>query len=91
MRYRVKTWSTIRWENKGTNRYYEARIEQDLFGNFVVKRVWGGIGKSSGGANATPIHDKKEATAVVTSISERRKKRGYEQVSSQNPFRQQDT
>ncbi len=37
--YALTTWLRIRWE-KGT-RYYEAYVHQDLWGDWVLTRIWG--------------------------------------------------
>lgn len=34
----------VRWENQQTRRYYEARILKNLFNEWEVYCVWGGIG-----------------------------------------------
>lgn len=31
----------IRWESK--RRYYTARLSQDLLGDWVIERAWGGL------------------------------------------------
>jgi len=39
----------VRWECIAKNRYYEVRVETDLFGYWVLTNAWGGKGLTSVG------------------------------------------
>jgi hypothetical protein len=39
--YQMELWQTHRWQ-RGT-RYYICRLEQDLFGRWLVSSEWGGL------------------------------------------------
>jgi predicted DNA-binding WGR domain protein len=64
-----------RWE-KGT-RYYEALIEQDLFGDWVLTLVWGRRGSSLGRVQHRPQPSATAAHEAVETVGRRRARRGY--------------
>jgi len=64
-----------RWE-KGT-RYYETRLHQDLWGSWVVTRVWGRRGTAWGQVRHLPCGSYAEGLEMLTAIAMRRRQRGY--------------
>ena len=42
----MSPWLASRWERD--TRYYELHLRQDLFGDWVLTRVWGGKGTALG-------------------------------------------
>lgn len=70
--------STVtRWENSVARRYYEARLVCDLFGTYLVMRVWGGIGTARGAVRFYPLTGPRAFADEVERIDKRRAKRGY--------------
>ena len=74
-----------RWQRD--SRYYEALLQQDLFG-WVVVRVWGGIGTRLGQVRTTPVNSYAEGTREVDKIIHQRAVRHYQLVhcSSRDSF-----
>ncbi|SMF97840.1 WGR domain-containing protein [Methylomagnum ishizawai] len=68
----------IRWE-KGT-RYYEAHIGQDLWGGWVLTRVWGRRGSPLGRVRRIPCGSYEEARAKLAGVERQRGRRGYRAV-----------
>lgn len=79
MRYQTQHWIQCRFE-RDDGRYYQAVIEQDLLGNWVVRRVWGGIGKPAGTMTVTPCEDLTMARTLLRDIQKRRQRRHYQQT-----------
>lgn len=65
-----------RWENVSAGRYYEARMVRDLFGDWQVMRVWGGIGSGHGAVRFAPLAEPGAFAAVLERIDKRRAQRG---------------
>lgn len=64
-----------RWE-KGT-RYYETSLHQDLWGNWVVTRVWGRRGTAWGQVRHLPCGSYAEGLEMLTAIALQRRQHGY--------------
>lgn len=73
----IQEWVTVRWENHTSKRYYMIMIEQDIFDQWVLIRVWGGIQKKLGGMKVSVLENKDQGIEMIKNISIRRKKRGY--------------
>jgi predicted DNA-binding WGR domain protein len=71
-------WTQQRWEKD--TRYYEARIHQDLWGNWVVTRIWGRIGARLGRVVHSPCTSYEDAQKELEAIEKRRKSRHYRPV-----------
>jgi hypothetical protein len=65
------------WE-RGT-RWYYCEIIQDLFENWIVRRVWGDKVSRRGGRKEHLCESLEEAEKLYEYVVERRKKRKYEQ------------
>ena len=76
MIYNVGLWESHRWERQD-GRYYGAIIEQDLLGQWVLKRIWGGIGKPAGQMKITPCESLNKARSLLKGVSQRRIARQY--------------
>ncbi len=72
----------LRWENPSRRRYYEAVVQQDLFGGWEVWRAWGGIGSARGRQLAVPSDSAQAGLAELDALARRRQRRGYEMVRS---------
>ena len=64
-----------RWE-KGT-RFYEALIERDLFGDWVLTLVWGRRGSALGRVRHRVQPSVAAAHDALQTVSQRRERRGY--------------
>ena len=64
-----------RWE-KGT-RFYEALVERDLFGDWVLTLVWGRRGSALGRVQHRPHPSVTAAQDALQTVSRRRQGRGY--------------
>ena len=73
-------WQLVRWENTQTHRYYEARVVKNLFDEWEVFCVWGGIVTRLGGSTVIPVSSLDEAQSTLEKINARRTKRHYSQV-----------
>ena len=73
-------WRRVRWENAQSRRYYEARVVKNLFNEWEVLCLWGGIGTRLGGTSATPLASLGDAKAIIEKIDARRAKRHYLRV-----------
>ena len=73
-------WQYIRWENAQTRRYYEVRVVKNLFEEWEVLCLWGGIGTRLGGSTVIPLTSLDEAQATLEKINAKRTKRHYSQV-----------
>ncbi|MGX2039359.1 WGR domain-containing protein [Methylocaldum sp. MU1018] len=69
----------LRWEKE--LRYYEIHLQQDLWGDWVLTRIWGRRGSPMGQIRRMPCHSYEDAVAKLTDIRSRRKRRGYEPVA----------
>jgi predicted DNA-binding WGR domain protein len=70
-------WICRRWENPVSARYYEARLCQNLFGEWAVRRAWGGLGNRLGGDACETVDSYEEGLAALEKVGKRRKQRGY--------------
>ena len=64
-----------RWERKD-GRYYIADVEQDLLGDWIVVRAWGGK-LNKGRLSRTPVSTLEEGREALLEIEQRRLKHGY--------------
>ncbi len=76
-------WVTVRWENPDSERYYLVMIEQDIFGQWILNRIWGGIHKKLGGNQVSVLDNKDQGIEMLKDISIRRKQRGYKRVNTE--------
>ena len=68
----------LRWE-KGT-RFYEALVERDLLGDWVLTLVWGRRGSSLGRVQHRPHPSAIAAHEAVEKVARRRAHRGYARI-----------
>ena len=67
-------WRFVRFERE--TRYYELRLQQDLFG-WVVVKAWGRKSTRLGQARTTPCSDFQEVVRVWDAGIRQRQRRGY--------------
>jgi hypothetical protein len=67
-----------RWLRQEDGRYYEARLHQDLWGNWVLTQVWGRHGTALGRTTHTPLDDYEHGLRMLAMIEKRRVQHGYQ-------------
>lgn len=70
------------WINPEKARYYKVFLDQDLFGDWIVIKVWGGIGSNRGRIHSTGVASYEAGIELVDEIARRRAQRGYASVTS---------
>lgn len=73
--YAVDCWSKTCWTT--ASRYYIAEVTQDLFGTWLLKRSWGGLGSRRGSSMTIPAENYEEALSLLADTAKRRQQRGY--------------
>lgn len=72
----------MRWINDATARYYQVHLIQDLFGEWTLIRVWGGLGTRRGAMRSTGVASYADGQAQLEAIGKRRRQRGYRPVAA---------
>jgi predicted DNA-binding WGR domain protein len=70
----------LRWEKDG--RYYEAHVDQDLWGEWVLTRVWGRRGANLGQIRRVPCESFEDAVQALAVVRSQRIRRGYRGVET---------
>jgi hypothetical protein len=65
------------WINPEKARYYQVHLARDLFGDWTLRKVWGGTGSRRGRMHSTGVTSYADGIAQVRAISKRRTRRGY--------------
>ena len=68
------------WINPEKARYYQVFLDQDLFGDWTLIKVWGGIGSNRGRMHSTGVASYEAGVELVDEIARRRARRGYASV-----------
>ncbi|WP_114416212.1 WGR domain-containing protein [Marinospirillum perlucidum] len=68
----------IRWE-KGQD-YYLVHVHQDMFGDWLVTRVWGLTGTQYGGIKHTLVNSPEEAAILVDDVRHIQESRGFQKI-----------
>ena len=71
------TFLSLRWEHAEKKRYYHVILNQDLFGDWVITKAWGGINQATGRITHSPCHSSEKARLLIKKITKIREKRGY--------------
>ncbi|WP_295542114.1 WGR domain-containing protein [uncultured Thiohalocapsa sp.] len=58
-------------------RYYQVFLDQDLFGDWTLVKIWGGIGSNRGRMHSTGVESYEAGIELVDEIARRRSQRGY--------------
>ena len=66
----------IEWESD--TRYYLLEVSKDMFGYWVIKRLWSSKYAKSGQSRITSSTVIEEIEKMVNDISKRRRQRGYQ-------------
>ncbi|PSB57465.1 hypothetical protein DSM107010_39960 [Chroococcidiopsis cubana SAG 39.79] len=75
IQYTPSQWRSLAWKRE--HRYYRAELRQDLFGTWIVMKVWGRIGSRLGGTKETLCITYEEADSCFQAAIQKRAKRGY--------------
>lgn len=70
----------IRWESH--SRYYEAVLQQDLLGDWVLSTANGGLRNRLGALRHLALPSRDAAVKALTSLHKLRLRRGYRLVAS---------
>ena len=70
------------WINPEKARYYQVFLDQDLFGDWTLIKVWGGIGSNRDGFASSGVPSRNAGLEAIERISQRRSRRGYPRVAS---------
>lgn len=73
--YDLERWRTQRWQ-KGS-RYYICRVEQDLFGTWLMSSEWGGLRVGRRRLREEAYLSYEEAYARFERVNQQRQRRGY--------------
>ena len=65
------------WINPQKARYYQVFLDQDLFGDWTLIKVWGCIGSNRGRMHSTAVGSHEAGVELVDEIARRRTRRGY--------------
>lgn len=65
------------WVHREKHRYYQVYLEQDLFGDWSLRTVWGGVGSRRGRVHNTGVGSYEEGLGQIREIEKRRAQRGY--------------
>lgn len=69
-----------RWENPENQRYYRILFAPDLFGEWVITKIWGGLKNAGGGMKNVPCANYDEGIKLIAKIKDMRLKRGYQLI-----------
>ena len=70
----------LRWVKH--TRYYEVLLHQDLWGGWIVTRIWGRRGSPLGRVRHQPCGSYAEGLSRVQQVQQRRTQRGYALVGT---------
>lgn len=73
--YDLDEWQELFWQRG--DRYYWCALRQNLFGEWVLLRKWGGRQTGKGGQRETLCADFKEGHRLMQNVLQRRRYRGY--------------
>lgn len=75
MPYQSDRWMTLRWQTD--TRYYVAEVMQDLFGNWLLRRSWGGLRSARSQSMTVHADSYEHALQLLADVQKRRTQRGY--------------
>jgi len=70
------------WIHPEKARYYQAFLDQNLFGEWTLITAWGGIGSNRGRMHCTCVTSYEAGVEQIDAIARRRVQRGYARVSA---------
>lgn len=75
--------SCLRWERRsptGRIRYYEARLQEDLLGDWTVVRTWGARGEGAGSMALDWVSGPDDGLRLLRRLVAQRRRQGYQPV-----------
>ena len=69
------------WSWKSEDRYYHLSLTQNLFGEWLIIRRWGGLKNRIHGSKAYYLQNLDEAILQTNQIHKRRISRGYDLIN----------
>lgn len=72
----TESWVRLCW-TKPTRYYYEVHLAPDLWGQWMVTRIWGRTGTALGRRMSIPCASYQEGLQQVAAVKARRRQRGY--------------
>jgi hypothetical protein len=72
----------IAWIHPAKARYYQIHLDQDLFGDWTLLKVWGGLGSRRGGMHHAGLASYDHGIEQLREIAKRRSQRGYLTVNA---------
>ena len=70
------------WIHPEKQRYYQADLVVDLFGDWTMVCAWGGLGSKRGRQRITGVASQADGMEKITELDAHRQKRGYLPVES---------
>jgi predicted DNA-binding WGR domain protein len=67
----------VRMEWRSPRRYYRVFIQRNLFGQWELLRVWGGVGSRRGGHVVQPVATREDALLLLQQVQRKRAQHGY--------------
>lgn len=68
------------WRHPTKRRYYRVRLETDLFGHWILRRVWGSLDSRRGAMRCQFFPTRQAGAAAIKAVAARRKRHGYTEV-----------
>ncbi len=75
MEYQLEKWRRQVWESE--TRWYVVALQQNLFGQWVITKSWGGKARRGGQTKDEDFADYEAALQRIEVIAQRRKAHGY--------------
>ncbi len=69
------------WVHPVKTRYYQVHLDRDLFGDWTLRKVWGGIDSARGRMHNTGVPSYDDGIEQIREIAKRRNQHGYRSVS----------
>jgi hypothetical protein len=69
-----------RWENPENKRYYRVLFARDLFGEWLITKIWGGLRNAGGGMKNIACASYEDGIKLINKVNESRLKRGYKKI-----------
>ena len=78
--YQPEHWQSRRWQTD--SRWYVVELVQDLWGNWQVRRSWGGRFNRIAGEQSKSVSGPEEGAEILQRTAKRRQQRGYKAATT---------
>ena len=82
--YQIHSWWCRSWEKvdpeRNQARYYELSLQQDLWGNWELRRAWGRVGQCPSRVVLEGVPTPEAAEDLAEQVHRRRLQHGYQRV-----------